>query len=91
MAAGGRIAGVSPRQVLPKPEECEKLCSLLTPKERQVITHVALGWLDKEIAARLGMSAHTVHSHIKNILGKLHCPNRTAAAVTFARGERGPE
>lgn len=66
--------------------QCQALCALLTPKEREIVEQVAAGLADKEIAVRLQSSEHTVHNHLKHILAKLRCPNRTAAAVTFARG-----
>lgn len=57
--------------------------SPLTPREIEVIRLVAQGLSDKEIAARLNISEHTIHRHIANILTKLDVPSR-AAAVAFA-------
>jgi DNA-binding CsgD family transcriptional regulator len=52
----------------------------LTPRELEVVRSLAQGFTYAETAARLGMSAHTVTSHIKNLYRKLdvHC---AAAAV----------
>ncbi|MFO8000018.1 MAG: LuxR C-terminal-related transcriptional regulator [Marinilabilia sp.] len=48
-------------------EETEEL----TPREKLILKHVALGFTNKEIAARLYISTHTVISHRKNITRKL--------------------
>ncbi|MFQ5645132.1 MAG: response regulator transcription factor, partial [Thiogranum sp.] len=62
----------------------EQSTSPLTSRERQVLTRVSEGLTDKEIAARLSLSIHTVKSHMRNILAKLHVENRHAAAA-YAR------
>jgi two-component system NarL family response regulator len=59
----------------------------LTPRERDVLGHLAAGLSNKHIAAELGLRPGTVRIHVSNILAKLHVENRTAAAV-LAR-ERG--
>jgi len=43
----------------------------LTPREKLILKHVALGHTNKEIAAKLYISTHTVISHRKNITRKL--------------------
>ena len=43
----------------------------LTPREKLILRHVALGKTNKEIASDLFISAHTVISHRKNITRKL--------------------
>ena len=52
----------------------------LTSREAQVLWHLAQGCTYARIGDRLGMSLHTVTTHIKNIYRKLnvHC---AAAAV----------
>jgi len=55
----------------------------LTPREREVLQLVAEGATNKEIAASLYLSEHTVNFHMKNILSKLHLRNR-AQAVAYA-------
>jgi pimeloyl-ACP methyl ester carboxylesterase/DNA-binding CsgD family transcriptional regulator len=59
----------------------------LTEREREVLRLVARGETDAEIAARLVLSAHTVHRHIANIRTKLGVPSRTAAAAWALRNE----
>jgi DNA-binding NarL/FixJ family response regulator len=48
-------------------EETEEL----TPREKLILKHVALGYTNKEIAKKLFISTHTVISHRKNITRKL--------------------
>jgi len=57
----------------------------LTGREREVLTFVAAGRTNKEIAAELVVSEHTVHRHVANILRKLGEPTRAAAAARAAR------
>jgi DNA-binding NarL/FixJ family response regulator len=48
----------------------------LTPREREVLEHIARGYLYKEVAAMLGLSIRTVESHVAAVLRKLHLANR---------------
>ncbi len=57
----------------------------LTPREREVLNLVATGATDKEIAAQLSLSLHTVKSHVHSILSKLHAINRRHAANLAGR------
>lgn len=57
--------------------------SALTSREIEVITLMATGMQNKEIAAALRISHDTVRLHAKNIFAKLQVPDRTAA-VTHA-------
>jgi LuxR family maltose regulon positive regulatory protein len=59
--------------------------STLTPREREVICLVAKGLSNKEIAARLGLSEHTVHRHVGNVLTRLDLPSRSAAVAHAAQ------
>ena len=57
--------------------------SVLTDREREVLDHIARGRTNKDIAARLTISAHTVDNHIRSIYEKLQVDNRTAAAAKY--------
>jgi len=57
----------------------------LTPREMEVLELIATQASDKEIAGQLSISIHTVKTHVRNILSKLHAANRRQAARRAAR------
>jgi DNA-binding NarL/FixJ family response regulator len=57
----------------------------LTQREQDVLGLVAEGATDKEIAEALSISIHTVKSHMRNILAKLHLGHRHEAALYALR------
>ncbi|HEV3376736.1 MAG TPA: response regulator transcription factor [Thermoleophilaceae bacterium] len=48
----------------------------LTPREREVIQHIARGYMYKEIALRLDISPKTVEAHVSSVLRKLQLSSR---------------
>jgi LuxR family transcriptional regulator, maltose regulon positive regulatory protein len=56
----------------------------LTARELEVLRLVAQGLSDKEIGVTLGLSEHTAHRHVANILTKLDVPSRAAAVAHAA-------
>lgn len=48
----------------------------LTPREREILQHIARGYLYKEIAARLDISIKTVEAHVSAVLRKLQLSTR---------------
>ncbi|HLM51205.1 MAG TPA: response regulator transcription factor [Solirubrobacteraceae bacterium] len=48
----------------------------LTEREREVLQHIARGYMYKEIALRLGISSKTVEAHVSSVLRKLQLSNR---------------
>jgi DNA-binding NarL/FixJ family response regulator len=60
---------------LPEAEVDPEL-DLLTQREREVLQHLARGYLYKEIALRLGISAKTVEGHVSSVLRKLQLSSR---------------
>ena len=57
----------------------------LTERQIEIIRLVGRGMGDREIAAALVMSEHTVHRHIANILQRLNEPSRAAAVAHASR------
>jgi len=64
-----------------------ELVEPLTPRENEVLQMLAGGLANKEIAARLAISEHTVKFHVASILGKLGAGSRTqAVSLGIRRG-----
>lgn len=66
-------------------EDAMKTLDGLTNQEKRILTLIAKGKTNKEIASELLISSKTVRNHVTNILGKLNLSNRTQAA-TYAAG-----
>ncbi len=61
-----------------------EIASLLTPRELQIATQVALGQSNKQIAKKLKISAWTVATHLRRIFAKLQCDSRSAMVYRCA-------
>jgi len=57
----------------------------ITPRETDVLRMLAEGLVNKDIAARLGISEHTVKFHISSILDKLGASTRSEAVTLGIR------
>ena len=57
----------------------------LTPREKEVLTHMVNGMSYKMIADRCGITFETVRTHINNIYGKLHVATMTEAVAKAIR------
>ena len=53
----------------------------LSPREREILDHVARGASNKEVARALGIAETTVKIHVQHILRKLNLSSRVQAAV----------
>jgi DNA-binding NarL/FixJ family response regulator len=67
-------AGRAGRGSVPADRDAE--LDQLTPREREVLQHIARGYMYKEIAQRLGISAETVEAHVSAVLRKLQLSSR---------------
>jgi len=59
--------------------------SQLTPRERDILGHLATGMSNKVIARAAGIGVGTVKFHVKSIMSKLNVCTRTEAAMVAAR------
>ena len=87
---GGQLLSV---QLTPRPSDSTRATSIeatvtpadaphgLTPRELEVLTLIACGLDNTEIASRIGTARRTVATHVEHLLAKLDAPSRTAAAV----------
>ena len=57
----------------------------LTPREREILTLLGEGLVNKEIGVWLGISEHTVKTHLAAIYEKLEASNRAEAVATGLR------
>jgi DNA-binding NarL/FixJ family response regulator len=79
------VRGLFPDQFRPAPDG--SALEELTGREGQVLRLVSAGLGNKEIAARLAISEHTVKFHISSILGKMNVTSRTeAVSLGIRRG-----
>jgi DNA-binding NarL/FixJ family response regulator len=63
----------------------------LTPRELEILREAALGRRNHEIARALGMSRHTVRTHVQNILTKLGVHSKLEAVLVAIRhGKAAP-
>lgn len=63
----------------------------LSPREREILTRIALGATGEQIAAELFISPETVRTHLRNILQKLGAQTRPhAVALGLQHGEITP-
>lgn len=53
----------------------------LTEKEKEVVFYLAMGNTNKEIAANLNVSVHTVKAHLEAVYEKLEVVNRLQAVI----------
>lgn len=64
-----------------EPKELPKHMAALSKRETEVLSLIAIGLTDKEIAERLFISLTTVKAHARNIYSKLDVKNRTEAVA----------
>ena len=50
--------------------------AVLSPRQRDCLRHLLAGHSEREIAARLGLSPHTVHAHVKAVYRQLKVSSR---------------
>jgi DNA-binding NarL/FixJ family response regulator len=62
---------------------------LLTERETEIVTLIAKGLSNRDIAARLFMSEGTIKNYISAILGKTGLEHRTQLAIYFLTGDKG--
>lgn len=59
----------------------------LTQREAEVLKLLAEGYINRDIAARLSLSEHTIRAHLRGIMQKLNVSNRVQAAALAWQGQ----
>ena len=54
----------------------------LSRRELEVLAYIKLGFTNRQIAGRLGVSTNTVNKHVQQVLRKLEVSNRVQAATS---------
>lgn len=65
----------------PAAQQPASMLDLLTQREREILSHLALGESNKVIARQLDISHDTVKLHVRHILSKLSLTSRVEAAI----------
>ena len=63
----------------------ETLSAPLTSRELEILNYVAHGYINKQVAHKLGISEQTIKNHVSSILRKLDANDRTQAVVLAMR------
>jgi len=63
----------------------ETLSAPLTSRELEILSYVAHGYINKQVAHKLGISEQTIKNHMSSILRKLDANDRTQAVVMAMR------
>ena len=71
------LARVSPKKTPPS------IVSRLSPRMRDTLEHLLSGDSEKDVAARLKLSPHTVHIHVKNLYKRLRVSSRGELMAKF--------
>jgi predicted ATPase/DNA-binding CsgD family transcriptional regulator len=85
MAIASAAPGAVPTS--PPPNQADLLD--LTPREREVLSLLAKGLSDRQIAAALSISERTAGNHVQHVMEKIDVDSRTAAAVFAVRHDLG--
>ena len=74
-----------------KPVTGAEIFPELTAREREILTLIAQGSTNADIATKLTLSVKTVRNHVSNIFSKLQVADRVQAAIRAREAGLGSE
>ncbi|MEX0869645.1 MAG: response regulator transcription factor [Nitriliruptoraceae bacterium] len=74
---------------LRKGDEQDPRLASLSDQERRILTHIAEGLTNRQIAERMHLAEKTVKNYVSNMLAKLGMQRRTEAAVFYTQVDKG--
>ncbi|EME16013.1 helix-turn-helix transcriptional regulator [Rhodococcus triatomae] len=84
-ALRGRLRAVADKLAGLLVEDAAPSAVALSPRELDVLSHIALGCTNNEVAHRLSLGSETVKSYLRSAMGKLDARSRHEAVVTARR------
>ncbi|MGW5074128.1 LuxR C-terminal-related transcriptional regulator [Rhodococcus sp. NPDC004095] len=84
-ALRGRLRAVADKLAGLLAEGAEPSAVTLSPRELDVLAHIALGCTNNEVAHRLSLGPETVKSYLRSAMGKLDAHSRHEAVVSARR------
>jgi DNA-binding NarL/FixJ family response regulator len=60
----------------------------LSPREAELLTLLAKGYSNKEIAVKLSLTIETIYTYLKNVYKKMHVHSRAEAAVKYLSSQQ---
>jgi DNA-binding CsgD family transcriptional regulator len=84
-AVGAQLPA-APAQPGAAPDTVVAMLQALSPRERDVIGHIARGYTHHQTARRLGVSKHTVDTYVKRVRAKLNLGNKAELTCLALRG-----
>ncbi len=83
------LAALAPEPRVESLTGSDALHAALTPRQREVLTHLSQGLTNRQIAERLGTTEGTVKLHVAALRKRLGARNRTEAALRALAGRPG--
>lgn len=59
----------------------------LTPRELEVVAHIAMDLSNEQIGSELGISVETVKEHVQNVIRKLKVRSRVGLALWHVKNK----
>ena len=82
-----RMANTSFRRQARLKRPMEQGSDVLSPREKQVLGALQAGMTERQAAETLGLSPHTIHSHVKAVYYRMGVTSRAQLLSVWAAGK----